>query len=108
MERSKITRDSPIAKAAYSFLKDYVSSTFSFPEWNKGRIICQKSQLKRMLASTESSSEGSKGDIQISISNTPIPFLATQSSTRDTKRSKHGSSETKKSRTSSELLATAS
>ncbi|XP_019153086.1 PREDICTED: pentatricopeptide repeat-containing protein At1g74850, chloroplastic [Ipomoea nil] len=106
MERSKIGGDSPIAKAAYSFLEDYVSSTFSFPVWNKGRIICQKSQLKRIFGSSESSSEGSKGGIQTSLSNTPIPFLATQSSTRDAKRSKHGSSETKKNRTRSELLAT--
>ncbi|CAI9773756.1 unnamed protein product [Fraxinus pennsylvanica] len=59
MEKSSITRDFPVAKATYSLLKDSVSSSFCFPGWNKGRIICQKSQLKRILSSTEPSSEDS-------------------------------------------------
>ncbi|KAG6412233.1 hypothetical protein SASPL_124905 [Salvia splendens] len=55
MERSSITREFPVAKAAYSLLKD-VSSSFCFPGWNKGRIVCQKTQLKRVF-SQDSDSE---------------------------------------------------
>ncbi|CAH9140318.1 unnamed protein product [Cuscuta epithymum] len=95
MESSSSTEDFPIAKAANSFLKDHVSS-FCFPSWNKGRIVCPKSQLNQIFSSSESSS--SKGHIQISLRNTPLPLLATQPSS--TRRSKHNIA------SGSELLAT--
>ncbi|GFZ17497.1 hypothetical protein Acr_26g0007670 [Actinidia rufa] len=74
MEKSSITRDFPIAKAAYSFLKDNVSSSFCFPGWNKGRVVCQRTQLKRILSATKLSSEGSKKDKLITLSNSSFPF----------------------------------
>ena len=53
MEKSLATRGLPIAKAAYEFLKDNISSTaFTFSGWNKGRIICQRPQLKRLSSSS--------------------------------------------------------
>ncbi|XP_071929545.1 pentatricopeptide repeat-containing protein At1g74850, chloroplastic-like [Coffea arabica] len=91
MERSSITRDFPVAKAAYSLLKDSVSSSFCFPGWNKGRIVCQKSQLKRILSSTESSSEEHNSDAVINISNSPLPFVETGTSRSDVKRRRHES-----------------
>ncbi|KAK7857255.1 pentatricopeptide repeat-containing protein [Quercus suber] len=78
MEKSSISRDFPIAKAAYSFLQDKVSSFFSFPGWNKGRIICQRSQLKRILSGTESSSDGSRKDRIIDLSNSPFNLPGTR------------------------------
>ncbi|ESR52958.1 pentatricopeptide repeat-containing protein [Citrus sinensis] len=72
MERTSTTEDLPIAKAAYTFLQENASSLFSFPQWNKGRIICQRTQLKRILSGRESSSDGSKKDNIISLSNSPF------------------------------------
>lgn len=106
MEKSSVTRDLPVAKAAYSFLKDTVSSSFSFPGWNKGRIVCQKAQLKRIFSSAEPSSEASKGDRLIPLSNSPISLLGTQSSKRDAKRSESVDADSKRStRSDSELMA---
>ena len=56
MEKSTDSQDFPIAKAAFSFLQDNVSSSFTFAGWNKGRIICPQSQLRRILSGNESSS----------------------------------------------------
>lgn len=67
MERSSITRDFPVAKAAYSLLKD-VSSSFCFPGWNKGRIVCQKTQLKRIF------SQDSDNESVVNLSNSPFPL----------------------------------
>lgn len=86
-EKSSVTRDLPVAKAAYSFLKDTISSSFSFPGWNKGRIVCQKTQLKRTFSSAEPSVEASKGDRLIPLSNSLISLLGTQTSMSVAKRS---------------------
>ncbi|XP_051123142.1 pentatricopeptide repeat-containing protein At1g74850, chloroplastic [Andrographis paniculata] len=86
MEKSSITRDFPVAKAAYSLLKD-VSSAFVFPGWNKGRIICQKSQLKRIISKNESSSGDSEVNRLISLHNTPFPLTGSKTSTSNTKQS---------------------
>ncbi|CAM8972693.1 unnamed protein product [Rhodiola kirilowii] len=67
MEKNSIAGDLPIAKAAYSYLNDNVSTSFSFPGWNKGRIVCQRTQLKKIL------SEGSKKDDIIGLTNSPFP-----------------------------------
>lgn len=54
MEKSTITRGLPTAKVVYSFLNDTLSASFHFPKWNKGRIICLKSQLKKLQSSIDS------------------------------------------------------
>ncbi|XP_027329475.1 pentatricopeptide repeat-containing protein At1g74850, chloroplastic isoform X1 [Abrus precatorius] len=72
MEKSTDSQDFPIAKAAISFLQDNVSSSFAFPGWNKGRIVCQQSQLRRILSGTESSSSSKNLHNLISLSNTPL------------------------------------
>lgn len=74
MEKSSITRDFPVAKTAYSFLKDNVSSSFVFPGWNKGRIICQRPQLKRILSGKDLPLGGTKGEYIIPLSNSPFPL----------------------------------
>lgn len=106
MEKSSITRDFPVAKAAYSLLKDNVSSSFCFPGWNKGRIICQKSQLKRIISRTEPSSEVSDTDKIVTLSNSPFPRLETKTSVGEFKQ--HSSSETEiKIRKNTELMPSA-
>jgi len=55
MEKSTITRGLPTAKVVYSFLNDTLSASFHFPKWNKGRIICLKSQLKKPQSAVDSS-----------------------------------------------------
>ncbi|KAK7265737.1 hypothetical protein RJT34_33360 [Clitoria ternatea] len=72
MEKSTDAQNFPIAKAAISFLQDNVSSSFTFPGWNKGRIVCQQSQLRRILSDTEPSSRRTKMDKIISLSNSPL------------------------------------
>lgn len=105
-EKSSITRDFPVAKAAYSFLKDTVSSSFCFPGWNKGRIVCQKTQLKRIFSSAEPSSGSSKGDRLIPLSNSPISLLGTQTSVSDAKRSESANADSKRStKSDSQLMA---
>lgn len=89
MEQSSISRDFPVAKAAYSFLQDKASSSFCFPGWNKGRIVCQRSQLKRILSSSESSSDGTKKDKLIDLSNSPLILSGARTSNADAKSSQH-------------------
>ena len=95
MEKSSIACDIPAAKASYRFLQDNVSSSFSFPGWNKGRIVCERSQLKRILSGKDSSSNvskedrtdsysnGSKENNIIALSNSPIPSIRVKSSPGD-------------------------
>lgn len=71
MERSTVAQDYPIAKAAFSLLQE-ISSSLTFAGWNNGRIICQQSQLRRILSGTESSSKRSKKDKLITLSNSPL------------------------------------
>lgn len=71
MEKSSITRDFPVAKMVYSILKDSVSSSFCLPGWNKGRIVCQKPQLKKILVDM---GKGSENEI-MNLSNAPIPVV---------------------------------
>ncbi|XP_059640001.1 pentatricopeptide repeat-containing protein At1g74850, chloroplastic [Cornus florida] len=108
MEKSSITRDFPIAKTTYSFLKDNVSPSFVFPGWNKGRIICQRPQLKRILLGSEQSSGGSKKDKLITLSNSPSPLSGTRTLKSDTKRDQHGSAKTEtRTRTAVQLMTSA-
>ena len=86
MEKSSITRDFPVAKIVYSLLKDGVSSSFCLPGWNKGRIVCQQAQLKRILADMESATEGSEKLGIITLSNSPIPILGSKTNKAKKKR----------------------
>lgn len=106
MEKSSITQDFPVAKAAYSLLKDSVSSSFCFAGWNKGRIIRQNSQLKRILSSTDPSSEVSDMNKIVALSNSPFPHLETKTSMGEFKQ--RSSSETEvRIRTNTELMPSA-
>lgn len=73
MEKSSITRDFPVAKTTYSLLKESVSSSFCLPGWNKGRIVCQRAQLKKILADMKSPSGSSEIDGIVNLSNVRIP-----------------------------------
>lgn len=107
MERSSITRDFPVAKAVYALLKD-VSSSFCYPGWNKGRIVCQKSQLKRIFPKTEPSSEDSGIENLVSLSNSPFPLPGTRTSLNGLKQSSSSESSDaneKSFRSNTELMA---
>lgn len=104
MEKSSITRDFPIAKTAYSFLKDNVSSSFVFPGWNKGRIICQRPQLKRILSGKDSPLEGREGEDIITLRNSPFP-PEERATLGNSNRSQNGNVETETNdRSKSELI----
>lgn len=94
MENSPVTQDFPVAKAVYPLLKDSFQSSFGFPGWNKGRIVCQNSQLKCILSNTESSSEEPKSDNLIHLSNSPLPLMETRTSRSEVKRRKQDSADT--------------
>ena len=81
IERSSNAQETPIAKAVYSFLQEKMPSSFSFPAWNNGRIVCQRSQLKQILTGIESSSDGSKDKI-VPLTNS-FPLHGTRMSTGD-------------------------
>lgn len=100
MERSSITRDFPVAKAAYSLLKD-VSSSFCYPGWNKGRIICQKPQLKRIFSKTEDP----EIDNIISLCNSPLPLSRTRASMSNLKQHNSSDANDISFRTNTELMA---
>ncbi|KAG8098809.1 hypothetical protein GUJ93_ZPchr0013g37425 [Zizania palustris] len=74
MEKSTITRGLPIAKVVYSFLNDTLSSSFHYPKWNKGRIICLKSQLKKLQSAIGSSTGAAiSGFVPMTDSHLPSP-----------------------------------
>ncbi|KAK1291681.1 Pentatricopeptide repeat-containing protein [Acorus calamus] len=100
MERSPMTRGFPIAGAAYAFLKDNVSPSFNFPAWNRGRIICQRTQLKKL-----SSISGSSEQQLISINNSPFPRPGTKVHTTAVNNGVEVDRETRNT-TSIELMAT--
>ncbi|CAI0549565.1 unnamed protein product [Linum tenue] len=83
--RGRMENDSqniPLAKAVYSYLEDNESSAFSHPSWNKGRITCQRAQLKRFLSAT---SNGAEKQNFISLSNLPLSLAETRSRGDDPK-----------------------
>lgn len=81
LEKSSAARESPITKAAFSFLQDHVSSSFSFTGWNGGRIMCQRSQLKQLLSTKEPTSEESQNKNLAPLTNSPIFVPGTRTST---------------------------
>ncbi|XAR50119.1 hypothetical protein NMG60_11004359 [Bertholletia excelsa] len=105
MEKSSVTRDFPVAKVAYSFLKDNVSTSFCFPGWNKGRIICQRPQLKKIFSARELSSEESEKDKLITFSNSPFPLPGAATPTSDIRRDQHVHSDAPRIRMAKELMA---
>lgn len=79
MERSSATRGFHVAKIAYVFLKDNMSPTFGFPSWNRGRLVCQRPQLKRLsLTTSEQSPDGSPKDLLVSIIDWSFPQLGSR------------------------------
>ncbi|KAJ4851382.1 Pentatricopeptide repeat-containing protein, chloroplastic [Turnera subulata] len=89
MERSSSVDSFPVAKAVYSFLQDNVSPSFSYSRRNKGRITCQRSQLKRIF----SEADGTKRENFLTLSNKPLPISSKRTSGyvktgRDDSRSK--------------------
>ncbi|KAH0875906.1 hypothetical protein HID58_073268 [Brassica napus] len=91
LEKSSAARESPITKAAFSFLQDNVSSSFSFTGWNGGRIMCQRSQLKQLLSTQEPTSEESQKSSLVALTNSPIFSAGTRTSTSsDTNNSSEG------------------
>ncbi|KAJ7956304.1 Pentatricopeptide repeat-containing protein [Quillaja saponaria] len=104
MEKNSVAQDFPIAKAASSFVQDNVSSSFTFPGWNKGRLVCLRSQLKRILSGTESSSNRTKEDKLISLGNTLLTIQRARTSKSDGKHNVESRTETS---LRTELLTTA-
>lgn len=107
MEKSTDTQDFPVAKAAYSFLQDNVSSSFTFPGWNKGRIVCQQSQLRRILSGTESSSNRKKMGKFISLSNTTLTSAGAVTSKSGVRSGKANDVDSRTDSTRTELLTSA-
>ncbi|KAJ6760613.1 PLASTID TRANSCRIPTIONALLY ACTIVE CHROMOSOME 2-LIKE PROTEIN [Salix purpurea] len=91
LEKSSVAQDFPIGKAVHSYLQDIVPSSFSYPGWNKGRITCQRSQLKRLLSGTESVSDGTKKDKFIMLTNSPLSLSGTRTAS-DIESSEHNKS----------------
>ncbi|KAE8794036.1 pentatricopeptide repeat-containing protein [Hordeum vulgare] len=74
MEKSTVTRGLPISKVVYSFLNDTLSASFHYPKWNKGRVICLKSQLKKLQAAIDSSNGAAiPGFVHMTDSRLPPP-----------------------------------
>ncbi|XP_020148765.1 uncharacterized protein [Aegilops tauschii subsp. strangulata] len=74
MEKSTITRGLPISKVVYSFLNDTLSASFHYPKWNKGRVICLKSQLKKLQAAIDSTNGAAvPGFVHMTDSRLPYP-----------------------------------
>ena len=82
MEKSTITRGLPTAKVVYSFLNDTLSASFHFPKWNKGRIICLKSQLKKLQSAVDSSN-GSPAAGFVPMTNSRLPSPGSKIYTRE-------------------------
>ncbi|KNA12516.1 hypothetical protein SOVF_125200 isoform A [Spinacia oleracea] len=95
MEKSSMVENVPVAKVAYAFLKDNLqSSPFSFPGWNKGRIVSQSTQLKRLLSEIKQTSGESETGEVITLSNTPLPVALSRTSMSNGKREKHRNANT--------------
>lgn len=107
MEKNSNAQDFPIAKTAISFLQDNVPSSFTFPGWNKGRLVCQQSQLRRILSGTESSSSRSKMDKLVSLSNTPLPNSGVIKSKSNVQSGKANDVDSRTDSTRTELLTSA-
>ncbi|KAG9456747.1 hypothetical protein H6P81_001255 [Aristolochia fimbriata] len=83
MEKSGARKEFPVAKAVYSSIQDYASSYFSFPNWNNGRIICQRAQLRRLLSASDQCEDGSKKQKFVDIVDSDFPDPGTVVFTKD-------------------------
>lgn len=102
LEKDSTAQNLPIAKAVYSFLQDNVSSSFSFPGWNNGRIVCQQSQLKQLLSDTKAPSS----EI-ITLNNSPLNLPEAKISRSSKNNDKYKDVDSKSSnRMGTELLTT--
>ncbi|KAH0457436.1 hypothetical protein IEQ34_012751 [Dendrobium chrysotoxum] len=81
MEKSTAARALPVAKAAYSYLRDKVSQSFHFPGWSKGRIVCHRSQLKRILSMVSEESSKDSSNIIVPMTNLTFPLPGTRVNT---------------------------
>ena len=107
MEKSTVTRGLPIAKVVYSFLNDTLSSSFHYPKWNKGRIICLKSQLKKLQAAIDSSN-GAANPGYVHMTDSRLPSPGSKIYTREPQvenGSAHSTAESSVEEKESELLA---
>jgi len=108
MEESTDAQESPIAKAAFSFLQDNVASSFTYPAWNKGRIVCQQLQLRRILSGTGSSSSTKKMNKLVSLSNSPsFTTAGAITSKSDVQSSRANGVDSRTNSTRTELLTSA-
>ena len=109
MENTDDTESFPVSKVAHGFLKESVlSSSFSPPGWNNGRVISQHSQLKRLLAELKQpSSESSETDDVIKLSNTLIPLPSSSKTHTRTvnKEQRSGSDKESRNRRQKELIS---
>lgn len=102
LEKDSTAQNLPIARAVYSFLQDNVSSSFLFPGWNNGRIVCQQSQLKQLLSEAEASSS----EI-ITLNNSPLNLPEAKTSRSGINNDKYNDVDSKSSEmTGTELLTT--
>ncbi|KAJ6804212.1 pentatricopeptide repeat-containing protein-like, chloroplastic [Iris pallida] len=108
MEKSSVARGLPVVKAAYSFLRDSISPSFHFPGWNKGRIICHRTQLKRLLTSVTAKSSDESLNGFVSVTNSSFPLPGTRIHTADLDGDDlHDTDETADGETEDELMAAA-
>jgi hypothetical protein len=82
MEKSTITRGLPIAKVVYSYLSDTLSASFHYPKWNRGRIICLKSQLKKLQPAIDSTNGSAIAGFVI-MTNSQLPSPGSKIYTRE-------------------------
>lgn len=107
MEESTDAQDFPIAKAAFLFLQDNVSSSFTYPAWNKGRIVCQQSQLRQILSGTGSSSSRKNVDKLVSLSNSSLTTSGAITSKSDVQSGRANGVDSRTNSTRTELLISA-
>lgn len=94
MEKNSAAENFPVAKMATSFLKDNLpSSSFDFPDWNKGRIVNQNTQLKRLLSEFLPAAKSETEEV-IKLTNTTLPLSLSRTSMRTSRREKHNSTDT--------------
>lgn len=95
MENSPKAKDFPVAQVVYSFLKENISSSsFSFAVWNKGRVICQRAELKKLLSELEQFSGQSEEHQVIKLTNTPLSLPLSTTSTSISRRDQNSSTDT--------------
>lgn len=83
MEKSTAAKGLPVAKAVYSFMREKISPSFHIPGWNKGRIVCHRSLLKRLPSVISEKSPNESTEEFVSIANSSFPSAGTRLYTTD-------------------------